>query len=134
MSDLVSKYVELAISAALTALLLTVIIFFMNIGGQAATAYQHEQDSMFRLQEYARFSQYDSTEVSGADVIASIYRFASSSTVPAAQRDIRIFVSGFERFSDETIADLESAINPIEIYNANIQTNTNGAVEALRFN
>lgn len=134
MSDLVSKYVELAISTALTALLLTVIIFFVNIGGSASTAFQREQDSQFRLQEYAKYAEYDGTVVSGADAIACVYKFASSSTVLATQRDVRVFVGGSERFSDESIAALESSINPVGTYNAAIQMNANGAVEAIRFN
>jgi len=134
MSDLVSKYVELAISAALTALLLTVVIFFVNIGGQASTAYQREQDSMFRLQEHAKYAEYDGTTVSGADAIACVYKFASGTTVVAAQRDVRVFVGGTERFSNESIATLENAINPISTYNATLQFNANGAVEAIRFN
>jgi len=134
MSDLVSKYVELAISAALTALLLTVVIFFVSIGGQASAAYQREQDSMFRLQEHAKYAAYDGTTVSGADAIACVYKFASVSTTTAAQRDVRVFVGGSERFSNESIATLESAINPIGTYNAQLQFNANGAVESIRFN
>lgn len=134
MSDLVSKYVELAIGTALTALLLTVIVLFVNIGGSAAAAFQREQDSQFRLQEYAKYAEYDDTTVSGADAIACVYRFASSGTVAAADRDVRIFVGGMERFSNESIATLESAINPVGTYNASIQTNVNGAVESIRFN
>jgi len=134
MSDLVSKYVELAISAALTALLLTVIIFFVNIGGQASTAYQKEQDSMFRLQEHAKYAEYDGTTVSGADAIACVFKFAASSSVAAAERDVRIFVGGSERFSNESISTLEGVINPIGTYSASIQFNANGAVEQIRFN
>lgn len=134
MSDLVSKYVELAISTALTALLLTVIIFFVNIGGSASASFQREQDSQFRLQEFAKYAEYDGTVVSGAEVIACIYRFASSSTVPALQRNVRIFVGGTERFSNESISALENAINPVSTFNAVLQINANGAVEAIRFN
>lgn len=134
MSDLVSKYVELAISTALTALLLTVIIFFVNIGGNASTAFQQEQDSQYRLQEFAKYAEYDDTVVSGADAIACIYKFASSSTIPASGRDVRVFVGSAERFSNESIATLESTINPVGTYNATIQMNANGAVEAIRFN
>jgi hypothetical protein len=134
LSVLVSKYVELAISTALTALLLTVIIFFVNIGGSASTAFQREQDSQFRLQEFAKYAEYDNTVVSGADAIACIYRFASSSTVPILQRNVRVFVRGVERFSNESIATLETAINPINNFNATLQINANGAVEAIRFN
>lgn len=134
MSDLVSKYVELVISTALTALLLTVIIFFVNIGGSASTAFQREQDSQYRLQEYAKYAEYDGTVVSGAEAIACVYKFASSVAIPAAQRDVRVFVGGSERFSNESIGDLESTINPVGTYNATIQMNVNGAVEAIRFN
>jgi len=42
LSDLVSKYVELAMSTALMVLLLTAVSFFAHIGGQAASAYQRE--------------------------------------------------------------------------------------------
>jgi len=108
-------------------------VFFANLGGIASTAFQREQDSQFRLQEYAKYAEYDDTVVSGAEAIACIYKFASSSTTAATNRDVRVFVTGSERFSNEPVATLESAINPVATYNASLQTNANGAVEAIRF-
>ena len=133
MSDLVSKYIELAMSTALMVLLLAAVSFFVHIGSQAASAYQRKQDSMFRLQEHAKYAEYDGTIVSGADAISCIYRFASDSSVVVMQRDVRVFVGGAERFSNESIAVLESVIDPVGTYNANIQMNVNGAVESIRF-
>jgi len=88
---------------------------------------------MFRLQEHAKYAEYDGTIVSGAEAISCIYRFASDSSVAAMQRDVRVFLGGAERFSNESIAVLESIIDPVGTYSANIQMNINGAVESIVF-
>lgn len=65
----------LAVDLILVLLVMGFIGMMMTISSQMTKSYQSEEDIANYMQEYATFSKYDNTELSGSDAVEAIYMY-----------------------------------------------------------
>lgn len=100
----------IAIELILTLLILGFIGAMMTLGTQMTKAYQQEVDIANTMQEYASFSKYDNTLLSGSDIVEAIHMYASE--------DLTVIIknSGSSKEfinANVTLDDLVGGSNPI---------------------
>lgn len=100
---------------------------FLLIGNTLITSYQQEIDSAAIMEEYAIYTKFDNTALSGSDIVEAIYVHASS--------DFTVTVNG-RSFNDAltTLETLNTIINMTADYNSLLNLHQNGHVIGITFN
>jgi len=124
----------MAVELTLTLLVLGFIGTMMTLGTQMTKSYQKEVDIANTMREYASFSKYDDTSLSGSDAVEAIHMYASSDLT------VTIKSSGSTRnFTDGnvTLNSLVGGSSPIidlkKDYYSYIRFDTTGYVRRIIF-
>lgn len=124
----------MAVELTLTILILGFIGFMMTLGNQMVKSYQKEVDIANNMQEYASFSKYDNTSLSGSDAVEAIHMYASGDLIVTVKSPTttREFTN-----ANVTLDDLVGGSNPIidlkKDYHAYIRFDATGYVRKIIF-
>lgn len=126
MDNNITIFMEIALEVIIATIIIGAIMATTNLISESMSIYQKDVDRNYQMELYDKYSAYDDTVVSGADVISSIFLHTSS--------DFQIKVGTYSYNSPSvSIADLESHINPVNNYNASLILNDNDAIVGLQF-
>jgi hypothetical protein len=124
----------MAIELTLTILVLGFIGSMMILGNQMVKSYQKEVDIANNMQEYASFSKYDDTSLSGSDAVEAIHMYASGDLVVTIKSPTTT-----QEFTDANVSlnSLVGGATPIidlkKDYHAYIRFDTTGYVRKIIF-
>ena len=103
----------MAVELTLTLLVLGFIGTMITLGTQMTKSYQKEVDIANTMQEYASFSKYDDTSLSGSDAVEAIHMYASSDLT------VTIKSSGSTRnFTDGNVTDCFSREESVGLHSS----------------
>lgn len=133
------KFVKIAVGVIMTLAVLGFLVYLFTIGQGLIKGTDQEIQGFQKNLTQAKFNEFDSTIVSGSQVINAIRQY--SNTIPvkvktsASSSEITYSKTASGAVTDYKVTDPAATeyINPTADFKATISKNTNGVVDGLKF-